>query len=263
MAKWLRFVHNNVEKFGTLENDLIDVHVGSMFDKPSASGEKLSLAEVMISTPTVPTTFIALWNNYHALAAKLNSAIPAEPLYLIKASSSILAHGETIQAPKHYQGKVVFEGELGIVIGSETYDVGEADAVRAIFGYTCINDVTAGEIITRDATFAQWTRAKSFPTFGVFGPLIATDIDPAVLRVRTLLDGVERQNYPCADMIFSPREIVSLISRDVRLLPGDVIACGTSVGVGSMKPGATVEVVIDGIGTLRNTFHAAAHDKSS
>lgn len=261
MAKWLRFVHNNVEKFGTLENDLISVHVGSMFDNPLVNGEKLALTEVTISTPTVPTTFIALWNNYHALAAKLNSAIPAETLYLIKASSSILAHGEAIQAPKHYEGKVVFEGELGIVIARETYDVGEADAARAIFGYTCINDVTAAEIITRDATFAQWTRAKSFPTFGVFGPLIATDIDPDAMRVRTLLDGVERQNYPCADMIFSPREIVSRISRDLRLRAGDVIACGTSVGVGSMKPGATIEVVIDGIGTLKNTFHAAARDK--
>lgn len=257
MAKWLRFVHDGASKFGTLENDLINVHVGSIFDRPSPSGEKILVADVTISTPTAPTTFIALWNNYHALAAKLNSAIPAEPLYLIKAASSILAHGEAIRAPKHYDGKVVFEGELGIVIGRAIHDVSEAEAERAIFGYTCINDVTAAEIITRDATFAQWTRAKSFPTFGAFGPFIATDVDPATLRVRTLLDGVERQNYPCADMIFSPHKIVSLISRDLRLIPGDVIACGTSVGVGSMKPGVTVEVVIDGIGTLRNTFRAA------
>jgi 2-keto-4-pentenoate hydratase/2-oxohepta-3-ene-1,7-dioic acid hydratase in catechol pathway len=257
MAKWLRFVHNGASKFGTLENDFINVHVGSMFDSPSPNGEKILIADVTISTPTVPITFIALWNNYHALAAKLNSAIPAEPLYLIKAASSILAHDEAIQVPKHYDGKVVFEGELGIVIGREIHDVSEDDAKHAIFGYTCINDVTAAEIITRDATFAQWTRAKSFPTFGVFGPVIATDIDPATLRVQTLLDGVERQNYHCADMIFSPQKIVSLISRDVRLLPGDVIACGTSVGIGSMKPGATVEVVIDGIGTLSNTLRAA------
>jgi 2-keto-4-pentenoate hydratase/2-oxohepta-3-ene-1,7-dioic acid hydratase in catechol pathway len=257
MAKWLRFIHNGASKFGTLENDLINVHIGSMFDNPSPNGEKLLIADVIVSTPTVPTTFIALWNNYHALATKLNSAIPAEPLYLIKAASSILAHGEAIQVPKHYDGKVVFEGELGIVIGREIHDVSEDRARDAIFGYTCINDVTAAEIITRDATFAQWTRAKSFPTFGVFGPVIATDIDPATLWVKTLLDGVERQNYPCADMIFSPHKIVSLVSRDLRLLPGDVIACGTSVGVGSMKPGATIEIIIDGIGTLSNTFHAA------
>lgn len=263
MAKWLRFAHNGASKFGTLANDLINVHVGSMFDNPSPNGEKLLMSDVIISTPTVPTTFIALWNNYHALAAKLNSAIPAEPLYLIKAASSILAHNEVIQAPKHYNGKVVFEGELGIVIGREIHDVSEDQARDAIFGSTCINDVTAAEIITRDATFAQWTRAKSFPTFGAFGPVIATDIDPATLRVRTLLDGVERQNYPCADMIFPPHKIVSLISRDVRLLPGDVIACGTSVGVGSMKPGVTVEIVIDGIGTLRNVFQSSTLDISA
>jgi 2-keto-4-pentenoate hydratase/2-oxohepta-3-ene-1,7-dioic acid hydratase in catechol pathway len=257
MAKWLRFVHNGTEKFGALEDEVINVHAGSMFDQPSSTGEKLSLEDVAILTPSVPATFVALWNNYYALAVKLNSAIPAEPLYLIKSSSSVLAHGQMIQSPKSYEGKVVFEGELGIVIGREIYDVSEAEAARAIFGYTCINDVTAAEIISRDATFAQWTRAKSFPTFGVMGPVIATDIDPAVLRVRTLLDGVERQNYPCGDMIFSPTKIVSLISRDLMLRPGDVIACGTSVGVGSMKIGTTVEVVIDGIGTLKNIFQAA------
>ena len=260
MATWLRFAHNGASKFGTVENDVINVHVGSMFNNPSPNGETLLMADVTILTPTVPTTFIALWNNYHALAAKLNSAIPAEPLYLIKAASSVLAYGGVILAPKHYDGKVVFEGELGIVIGHEIHDTSEADARDAIFGYTCINDVTAAEIITRDATFAQWTRAKSFPTFGVFGPVIVTDIDPATLRVRTLLDGVERQNYPCADMIFSPQEIVSRISRDLRLLPGDVIACGTSIGVGSMKPGVRVEVVIDGIGTLSNTFNNTSNN---
>lgn len=257
MAKWLRFVHNGANKFGTLDGEVISVHSGSMFDNPSSTSEKLSLEEVMILPPTEPVTFVALWNNYHALAAKLNSAIPTEPLYLIKSSSSILAHGQTIRSPKHYDGKVVFEGELGIVIGHEIHDASEAEAGHAIFGYTCINDVTAAEIIARDATFAQWTRAKSFPTFGVMGPVIATGVDPALLRVQTLLDGVERQNYPCADMIFSPHKIVSLISRDLLLRAGDVIACGTSVGVGSMKIGSTVEVVIDGIGNLKNTFHAA------
>ncbi len=257
MANWLRFTHQEGIKFGTLEADVIHVHRGDMFNQPMATGEKLAVSDVKILTPTAPSAFFALWNNYHALAAKLNSAIPAEPLYFIKAASSYLAHGEAILAPMQYTGKVVFEGELGIVIGRETYNVNEQDATQSIFGYTCINDITAIDIIGRDATFAQWTRAKSFPTFGVFGPVIATEIDPTSLVVRTLVNGVERQNYPCADMIFSPCEIVARISRDVRLRPGDVIACGTSVGVGSLKPGANVEVVIDGIGVLANTFQSS------
>lgn len=259
MATWLRFKHDGRIKFGTLQADTIHVYTGNMFDQPAATGEKLALANVTVTTPCEPTAFIALWNNYHALATKLNSAVPAEPLYFIKAASSFAGHHEAILAPAHYPGKVVFEGELGIVIGREIYAANEAEAERAIFGYTCVNDVTAIDIISRDATFAQWTRAKSFPTFGVFGPVIsaANDVDPAKLIVRTVVSGVERQNYPCADMIFSPRQIVSHLARDLKLKPGDVIACGTSVGVGSLKLGATVEVIIDGIGSLVNTFHAA------
>jgi 2-keto-4-pentenoate hydratase/2-oxohepta-3-ene-1,7-dioic acid hydratase in catechol pathway len=149
---------------------------------------------------------------------------------------------------------VVYEGELGIVIGKRCTAVAVADAPGYIFGYTCINDVTAAEILNKDATFAQWSRAKSFDTFGVFGPVIATGLDPSALVVRTILNGQERQNYPVADMIFSPLQLVSLISQDMTLEAGDVIACGTSVGVGSMKPGSSVSIVIDGIGTLSNRY---------
>ena len=148
----------------------------------------------------------------------------------------------------------MFEGELGIVIGKRCRAVDEADAASYIFGYTCVNDVTAAEILNKDPGFAQWTRAKSFDTFGVFGPVIATDVDPSKLVVRTILNDQERQNYPVADAIFAPAKLVSLISHDLTLEPGDVIACGTSVGVGSMKPGSVISIVIDGIGTLTNRF---------
>ena len=99
------------------------------------------------------------------------------------------------------------------------------------------------------------TRAKSFDTFGAFGPVIATGLDPAALTIRTVLNGEERQNYPVSDMIFPPARLVSRISQDLTLEPGDVIACGTSLGVGSMKEARnTVEVTIEGIGTLSNVF---------
>ena len=156
--------------------------------------------------------------------------------------------------PASYSGKVVYEGELGIVIGERCKAVSEAQAPGCIFGYTCINDVTAVEILNKDPGFAQWTRAKSFDTFGVFGPVIATGLDPAKLMVKTILNGQERQNYPVADIIFPPARLVSLISQDMTLEAGDVIACGTSVGVGSMKPGSTVSIVIEGIGTLSNRY---------
>jgi 2-keto-4-pentenoate hydratase/2-oxohepta-3-ene-1,7-dioic acid hydratase in catechol pathway len=140
------------------------------------------------------------------------------------------------------------------VIGKRCTGVDEAHAGEYIFGYTCVNDVTAFDLINADPSFAQWTRAKSFDTFGVFGPVIATGLDPDTLTIRAILDGDERQNYPASDMIMKPARLVSAISRDMTLMPGDVIACGTSIGAGKMKPGSTIEVAIDGIGTLTNRF---------
>ncbi len=254
MDHWIRFETNGRTAFGKLQGDSIAVFSGDLFGSPTATGEKVALASVQVLTPTTPTKMIALWNNFRALAAKLNQAIPPEPLYLLKAPNSFLAHGETIRKPASYDGKVVYEGELGIVIGTRCKSISAAEAPAHILGYTCINDVTAAEIISKDSTFAQWVRAKSYDTFGVFGPVVATGLDPATLTVKLTLNGQERQNYAVADMIFAPAQIVSLLSHDMTLEPGDVICCGTSIGVGSMKPGSTVEVTIEGIGTLANRY---------
>jgi 2-keto-4-pentenoate hydratase/2-oxohepta-3-ene-1,7-dioic acid hydratase in catechol pathway len=254
MAHWIRFEHQGRTGFGVVERDSINVHAGDMFGVRQPTGEALPLAAVTVLTPTQASKMVALWNNFRALATKLGNAEPPEPLYFLKGNNSFLAHGGTIRVPASYSGKVVYEGELGVVIGKRCTAVAEADAPGCIFGYTCINDVTAAEIINKDSTFAQWARAKSFDTFGAFGPVIATGIDPSGLVVKTILNGQERQNYPVADMIFPPARLVSLISQDMTLEPGDVIACGTSVGVGSMKPGSSVSIVIDGIGTLSNRY---------
>jgi 2-keto-4-pentenoate hydratase/2-oxohepta-3-ene-1,7-dioic acid hydratase in catechol pathway len=254
MTYWIRYEHGGRIGFGTLEDDTIAVHRGDMFASPVPTGDTLSLGAVKVLTPCVPSKMVALWNNFHQLAAKLGNPEPAEPLYFLKGNNSFLAHGEVIRKPAAYDGKVVYEGELGVVIGRRASNVSEVDAAAHIFGYTCINDVTAAELINKDATFAQWTRAKSFDTFGVFGPGIATGIDPSGLTIRLVLNEQERQNYPVADMIFRPASLVSLVSRDMTLEPGDIIACGTSVGVGSMKPGSTVSVTIDGVGTLTNRY---------
>jgi len=114
--------------------------------------------------------------------------------------------------------------------------------------------VTALELLQRDPAFPQWARAKSFDGFGALGPVIETAFDPAGATLRTLVGGRERQNYALSDMFFPPAELVSRLSHDMTLEPGDVILCGTSLGVLPMKPGTTVEVVVDGIGTLANTY---------
>jgi 2-keto-4-pentenoate hydratase/2-oxohepta-3-ene-1,7-dioic acid hydratase in catechol pathway len=255
MARWLRFEQDGKLEFGTLEVGVIRILEGDMFAGPSPTDRTVALSDVRLRTPSDPNKMICLWNNFHELAAKLGSAAPDEPLYLLKAPSAFVAHGDTIHRPKSYDGRVVYEGELGIVIGRRCSYVTETEAPDHIFGYTCVNDVTAADIINKNPTFPQWTRAKSFDTFGAFGPVIATGLDPAGLRVRTILNGQERQNYPVSDMIIPPARLVSLISQDMTLLPGDLIACGTSVGVGTMKnPTNTVEVSIEGVGTLSNVF---------
>src|SRR6266542_90545 len=174
MTLWARVTHEGRECFGTVEGDTLRLHAGNMLANPRPTGESIPLSVAKLLTPTSPSKMVALVDNYHALVAKLNHAVPAEPLYFLKAGNSFLAGGETIRAPQSYAGKVVYEGELGIVIGKRCSAVAEAAAERCIFGYTCINDVTAIEIIARDPSFAQWTRAKSFDTFGVFGPVIVT-----------------------------------------------------------------------------------------
>ena len=258
MTLWVRYEGG----FGALEGDRVRPHRGDMFDGARPDGACFPLSREAILPPVTPGKYIALWNNFHALAVKLGQPVPQKPLYLLKAATSLLPHGGVIRAPAGYAGKIVYEGELGIVIGKRCKNASEAEAETAIFGYTCVNDVTALDLLHEDPSFPQWARAKSCDTFGPVGPVIATGLDPATLTVRTVLNGRERQNYPIADMIFSPARIVSLLSREMTLMPGDLIACGTSIGVLPLRPGAEVTITIDGIGDLTNTMAAEPETKA-
>jgi 2-keto-4-pentenoate hydratase/2-oxohepta-3-ene-1,7-dioic acid hydratase in catechol pathway len=254
---WGRIEIDGSSVFGIVEGGSLHEHEGNMFSGARPTGKVIALEDAKWLTPCTPSKFLALWNNFHAAAEKNGWSKPAEPLYFIKTANSFTAHGAGIPAPTSYDGRVMYEGELGVVIGRETRAVTVDEANAHIFGYTCVNDVTALELLHRDASFPQWTRAKNFDGFGAFGSLIATDVDAGSLSVRTLVNGRERQNYPVADMIFSPAQLVSLISQDMTLLPGDIIACGTSLGALPMKPGTTVEVSIEGVAVLQNTYGAA------
>lgn len=255
--KWLRFAYQGKTGFGTLDGDSVAVHAGDMFGTCAPTGEHIGISDIEWLTPSQPSKMIGLWNNFRAAAEKNGNAIPPEPLYFIKGANSYCAHRQPIMAPKSHDGRVIYEGELAVVIGKIASGVSVEQAPAHIFGYACANDVTAPELLNRDTSFAQWTRAKSFDTFGVFGPVIETDYDPAGGELATLLNGRERQRYAFSDMIFSPAQLVSLISQDMTLVPGDVILCGTSLGALPMKPGSTVEVVIAGIGALANEYRAA------
>ena len=252
--KWLRFAHNGHPGFGVLDGESIQVHRGELFGSNEATGERLAMADVTLLPPCEPRTVVGLWNNFHALAQKNGWTPPAEPLYFIKAACSLAGPGSITPAAAESVGRVAFEGELAVVIGRPTHRVSAEEAASHIFGYTCADDVTAIELLNRDATFAQWTRAKGLPGFGVFGPVIETEFDLPSATLRTRVGGRERQNYALSDMIMPPAQLVSLISQDLVLQPGDLILCGTSLGVLPMKPGTEVEVEIDGIGVLRHRY---------
>ena len=243
--------------FGTIDGSTITKFEGELFGDPVTTTAQYAAQDVTLLQPCEPTKIVALWNNFHASAEKHNLVKPESPLYFIKPSSCVIGPCEPIRRPPNYDGRIMYEGELGIVIGAPCKSVAETDADRFIFGYTCINDVTAFPIIQQAEGFEQWTRAKSFDTFGAIGPCIATKLDPESLSVKTLVNGRVRQDYPVSDMIIDVPRLVSAISHDMTLYPGDIIACGTSLGVLPMKPETKIEVVLEGIGKLENVFEPA------
>ncbi len=256
MAHWVRFDHAGESGFGTLDGDTITVCDGGMFANATATGTTVALADVALLTPCVPGKLIALWNNSRSAAEKQGLDQPEYPLFFIKPPNTYLPSGGVIRKPASYDGRVIYEAELGIVIGRTCKDASEADAADAIFGFTCVNDVTALQILDADPSFPQWARAKGFDTFGAFGPSIATATDISGSAIRAELNGRERQNYPVSDLFMQPAEIVSHLSHAMTLDPGDLIACGTGPGALPMKSGATIDVIIDGIGKLSNTYDA-------
>jgi 2-keto-4-pentenoate hydratase/2-oxohepta-3-ene-1,7-dioic acid hydratase in catechol pathway len=261
MARWIRFKRQNSEtvEFGAIvANDVdgrhVTVYQGDIFSEPVATDEVLQENDLTLLTPCWPGKMLGLWNNVRSVAEKKDLGIPEEPLYFLKASNCYLAHQGEIQRPEHYDGRIIYEGELGLVIGKTCRNVSVDEAADYIFGATCVNDVTALTLIDKDPTFPQWCRAKNMDTFGAFGPSIETDVDVDSLTIRTIYRNKEMQNYPVSDLIFSPHQIVSLLSQDMTFYPGDLIACGTGGGVLPIRPGTTVEIHIDGLDTLSNTM---------
>jgi 2-keto-4-pentenoate hydratase/2-oxohepta-3-ene-1,7-dioic acid hydratase in catechol pathway len=252
MSNWVTYVLNDKEHFGTLSDGIITSYEGNMFDQPNKTDSIHFVNDVQIINPCKPSKMIALWNNYQSLATEKGLSKPNNPLYLNKAISCIIDQGENIIRPKTYNENIFFEGELGIVIGRSCKDIDVSDAENYIFGYTCINDVTAMDLVKKDPTFDQWTRSKSYDTFGIFGPCITDGIDPMSLTITTTVDGDIKQDYKTSDMFFNVYEIVSYLSHDMTFNPGDIIACGTNSGLGPMVSGETVTVSISSIGKVVN-----------
>jgi 2-keto-4-pentenoate hydratase/2-oxohepta-3-ene-1,7-dioic acid hydratase in catechol pathway len=214
----------------------------------SFTGNRYMPEAVTLLAPCRPSKIVAVGLNYRSHAEELGMPLPDEPLLFLKPSTAVIGPGDAIIYPPMSR-RVDYEAELGVIIGAVAKNVSEGQAKKYILGYTCFNDVTARDLQGKDK---QFTRSKSFDTFAPMGPWIETELDPENLTVQSYLGGVLKQSGTTADLVFSVYQLLSFVSRVMTLLPGDVIATGTPSGIGPMRGGDTIEIVVEGIGRLRN-----------
>lgn len=250
--KFCRFLIKNSLKpqFGVVSGETINpVTSGDIFTGSFQTGEPVSLSDVRLLPPVEPQKIVCVGRNYAEHARELGNEVPAEPLLFLKAPSSLIADRETVLIPPQSE-RVEHEGELAVVIGRAAKNLGESDdPLDYVFGYCCLNDVTARDLQRKDV---QFTRAKSFDTFCPVGSFVETDLDPSNLALEVRVNGSPRQSCNTNQMVFPVADLIRYISRQMTLLPGDLIATGTPSGVGQLTDGDTVEVEIEGIGILKN-----------
>ncbi|HVG62213.1 MAG TPA: fumarylacetoacetate hydrolase family protein [Hyalangium sp.] len=248
VTRYCRFLHEGRSQYGRVEGSEVAVLNGAPWAGGKETGLRRSLSVVTLLVPSEASKVVCIGQNYRKHAEEMGKAVPPEPLIFMKPSTSLNGPGAPIRIPKASE-EVHHEAELGLVIGEKLKKVDEATAARAIWGLTCFNDVTARDIQRREV---QHTRAKSYDTFSCAGPWAVTGLSPADLHILCRVNGQVRQDSRTSDMIFSPARLVSFISHIMTLLPGDLISTGTPSGVGKLAAGDTVEVEIEGIGTLVN-----------
>lgn len=246
--RYLRFQKDGEPKYGILQDDNAIVELrGDFLSEETKNAHRLS--EVKLLAPCQPTKIVAVGLNYSDHAKELNLAVSPEPILFLKPSTSIIGPEEKICYPAVCQ-QLDYEGELALVIKKQCRFIKPEQAQEYILGYTCFNDVTARDLQKKDG---QWTRAKSFDTFGPIGPWIVNGIEPDNLHLELKLNGEIKQASTTKNLIFAVPTLVSFISQVMTLLPGDVITTGTPPGVGPMKVNDMVEVSIEHIGILKNT----------
>jgi 2-keto-4-pentenoate hydratase/2-oxohepta-3-ene-1,7-dioic acid hydratase in catechol pathway len=222
---------------------------GDVFGSPSFDKKPTPRKGVKTLIPVVPSKVICVGLNYADHARETGKPLPEEPLIWFKATTSLIPDGGKIEIPfpKH---RTDYEAELCIVIGRKIRNVLPTQASRCIFGYTASQDISDRTIQKSDG---QWARSKSFDTFTPLGPLVETKIDPGELTIQLFQNGQLRQNSNTKQLIFKPHELVSFISTNLTLLPGDVILTGTPSGIGPIQSGDKLEVRIQGLLPLVNS----------
>lgn len=244
-----RFSDNGTPKYGVVDGPELSVLRGHpLVDGYETSGERVAIKEVKLLSPTLPSKIVCIGMNYQAHAMEIGQDVPDEPLMFFKPNTAVIGPGDHIQLPRQ-SDQVELEIELAIVIGKLTKNVSVAEAAEHIWGYTVGNDVTARDLQFSDL---QWARSKGFDTFCPIGPWIETEFEPEDQVIESRVNGEVRQKATLADMNFKPLELVSYVSENVTLLPGDVIVTGSPAGISKIDSGDVIECEIEGVGTLIN-----------
>jgi 2-keto-4-pentenoate hydratase/2-oxohepta-3-ene-1,7-dioic acid hydratase in catechol pathway len=229
---------------------------GSPFVQPAGDlapvGPALALDAVRLLAPCQPSKVVCIGRNYVEHAAEHGVDVPAEPLVFLKPPSAVAGPGDSVLLPP-LSRQVEHEAELVVVIGRPARHLTQENALEAVLGYTCGNDVTARDLQRRDG---QWSRAKGFDTFCPLGPWIETDLDWRDQQVQCLVNGELRQAGHTRDMVFGVPELLAYVSAVMTLEPGDVLMTGTPSGVGPLAAGDRVTVSVSGIGLLENDVRA-------
>ncbi|WP_110648858.1 fumarylacetoacetate hydrolase family protein [Salinicola peritrichatus] len=250
---YIRFMHDGQEKQGFLTQGIIRILDGDMLQGGKISNETLDFDEVSLLAPCCPSKVVCIGLNYKDHAKEMNMDMPKEPLLFMKPSTSVIGDKNPIVAPPQSQ-HLEYEAELAIVISQPAKNISVEDAENYIFGYSCANDFTARDLQLADK---QWTRGKSFDTFCPVGPGIVNTLKCEDAVIELAVNGEVRQRSNLNQLIFNVHEIVSYVSSQMTLLPGDIILTGTPHGVGPVEPGDVMAVSIDGIGTLTNQLTAS------
>jgi 2-keto-4-pentenoate hydratase/2-oxohepta-3-ene-1,7-dioic acid hydratase in catechol pathway len=249
-VKIARFSTDGDPRYGIVDGDDLVVLAGDpMFSGFQTTDERVPLEVAKLLAPVIPRSkVVCVGLNYAEHKDDLNVDSPETPLLFLKPNTAIVGPGDAIQIPP-VEGRIVHEGELAVVIGRIAKQVKAEDFADYVFGYTIANDVSARDVMFSDG---QWARAKGYDTFCPIGPFIETELDTSSLEISTFVDGEPRRHGNTRDMIHGIPEILAFASDVWTLLPGDLILTGTPAGLGGFVDGQTVDITIEGIGTLSN-----------
>ena len=246
--RYVKLLRDGKGVWGVLQGDLVRTLTRPPFEEICYDGESLPLEACRLVAPCEATKIVCVGKNYYDHAVEMGEGVPDKPILFLKAPNTLNHPEGSVHAPGFVE-RLDYEGELAFVIRRRAKDVKAENFADYILGYTCLNDVTARDVQKGDG---QWTRGKSMDGFAPIGPVVTDEVDPAALAIEIRLNGTVVQQGNTSQFMTAVPQLLEFITASMTLEPGDVVTTGTPAGVGPMAPGDTVEVTVQGIGTLRN-----------